>query len=70
MKILVALLMFTTFSIFSIHLSAQPVRADTSVHKAALDAVNSFKSTNEIWMFVPSFYLKQKNNEKSYQLVS
>jgi hypothetical protein len=35
MKILFALLMLTTFSIFSIHVSAQQVRTDTSVNKAA-----------------------------------
>jgi len=25
-----------------------------------LDPVNSFESADEIWMFAPSFYLKQK----------
>lgn len=35
-----------------------------------MDPVNSLKPANEIWMFVPLFYLKQKNNEKNYQLVS
>ena len=35
-----------------------------------MDAVNSFKCCNEVLMFAPSFYLKQKSNEKNYQLVS
>ena len=39
MKILFAPVMFTTFSIFSIHLSAQPVRAGISVHKAARESL-------------------------------
>jgi hypothetical protein len=35
-----------------------------------MDAVNGFKYCYGVWMFAPSFYLKQKSNEKSYQLVS
>src|ERR1017187_7453496 len=35
----------------------------------ALDAVISFRCSYEVWMFASLFYLKQKNNEKSYQLV-
>ena len=35
-----------------------------------MDAVNNFSSADETGTFVQSFYLKQKNNEKNYQLVS
>ena len=35
-----------------------------------MDAVNRFNCCYEVWMFASSFYLKQKSNEKSYQLVS
>jgi hypothetical protein len=36
----------------------------------ALDAINNFKSVEKFWTFVRSVYIKQKNNEKNYQLVS
>jgi hypothetical protein len=34
-----------------------------------LDAVNGFMPLYQMLMFAPSFYLKQKNNEESCQLV-